>query len=133
MQLSQSQNLFQKAKTIIPGGVNSPVRAFSAVGGTPPFINQGDGAYIFDEDGNRYIDFVGSWGPMILGHAHPAVIEAVQSTAKEGTSFGAPTEKEMILVEMILDRVPGCEMVRLVNSGTEACMSAVRVTNMTNL
>ena len=127
MQLTESEQLFLKAKNIIPGGVNSPVRAFSAVGGIPPFIKKGRGAYIWDEDGNCYIDFVGSWGPMILGHANPVVIEAVKRVSEEGTSFGAPTEKELILAMMIIDRVPGCEMVRLVNSGTEACMSAIRL------
>ncbi|MCH7614084.1 MAG: glutamate-1-semialdehyde 2,1-aminomutase [Candidatus Marinimicrobia bacterium] len=125
--LINSQQLMERAQKIIPGGVNSPVRAFKSVGGTPPFIMKGAGAYIWDEDGNRYIDFVGSWGPLILGHAHPEVISAVSHTLKNGTSFGAPTEKEIQLAEMIIERVPSAEMVRLVNSGTEATMSAIRL------
>ncbi|MCH7764835.1 MAG: aminotransferase class III-fold pyridoxal phosphate-dependent enzyme, partial [Candidatus Marinimicrobia bacterium] len=104
--LINSQQLMERAQKIIPGGVNSPVRAFKSVGGTPPFIKKGAGAYIWDEDGNRYIDFVGSWGPLILGHAHPEVISAVSHTLKNGTSFGAPTEKEIQLAEMIIERVP---------------------------
>ena len=124
---SRSVKLFNRAKQIIPGGVNSPVRAFTSVGGTPPFIKKAEGAFIWDEDGNRYIDYVGTWGPAILGHAHPEVISAVQQVVMDGTSFGAPTEKEIILAEMIIDRVPGCDMVRLVNSGTEATMSAIRL------
>ena len=127
MILSKSNNLFQKANALIPGGVNSPVRAFKSVGGIPPFINKAQGAFIWDEDENKYIDYIGSWGPMILGHAHPDVIKAIQKTAGNGTSFGAPTKKEFTLAEMIVDRVPGCEMVRLVNSGTEATMSAIRL------
>ena len=124
---SRSVKLFQKANNLIPGGVNSPVRAFKSVGGTPPFIKKANGAFIWDEDGNKYIDYIGSWGPMILGHAHPDVIKAIQETAENGTSFGAPTKKEITLAEMIVDRVPGCEMLRLVNSGTEATMSAIRL------
>ena len=124
---SRSVKLFNRAKQIIPGGVNSPVRAFTSVGGTPPFIKKAEGAFIWDEDGNRYIDYVGTWGPAILGHAHPEVISAIQQVVMDGTSFGAPTEKEIILAEMIIDRVPGCDMVRLVNSGTEATMSAIRL------
>mgnify|MGYP001334372306 CR=1 FL=1 len=127
MDLSKSNNLFKQANTLIPGGVNSPVRAFKSVGGTPPFISRAEGAYIWDEDGNKYIDFIGSWGPMIVGHSHPDVIQAIQSSAVNGTSFGAPTSKEIKLAEMIVDRVPGCDMVRLVNSGTEATMSAIRL------
>ncbi|MFQ6610591.1 MAG: glutamate-1-semialdehyde 2,1-aminomutase, partial [Fidelibacterota bacterium] len=106
---------------------NSPVRAFKSVGGTPPFITRGTGPFIFDADGNQYIDFVGSWGPLILGHAHPRVIDAVTQVLSDGTSFGAPTEREIILAEMIVNRVPSAEMVRLVNSGTEATMSAIRL------
>lgn len=127
MERNKSTKLFLRAQKRIPGGVNSPVRAFMAVGGVPPFIKKAEGAYIFDVDGNQFIDFVGSWGPMILGHGHPDVIQAVQKSVNHGVSFGAPTEKEVILAEMIIDRVPGCEMVRLVNSGTEATMSAVRL------
>ncbi len=127
MGYSKSQTLFERANQVIPGGVNSPVRAFKSVGGTPPFIIKGEGAHFWDEDGNRYIDFVGSWGPLILGHAHPDVISAVSHTLKNGTSFGAPTEKEIQLAEMIIKRVPSAEMVRLVNSGTEATMSAIRL------
>ena len=124
---SRSAKLFNRAKQVIPGGVNSPVRAFSSVGGTPPFIKKAEGAFIWDEDGNRYIDYVGTWGPAILGHAHPEVVSAIQKVVIDGTSFGAPTEKEINLAEMIIDRVPGCDMVRLVNSGTEATMSAIRL------
>ena len=124
---SRSVKLFQKANNLIPGGVNSPVRAFKSVGGTPPFIKKAKGAFIWDEGGNKYIDYIGSWGPMILGHTHPDVIKAIQETAENGTSFGAPTKKEITLAEMIVDRVPGCEMLRLVNSGTEATMSAIRL------
>ena len=127
MERNKRTELFLRAQNRIPGGVNSPVRAFKAVGGVPPFIKKAEGAYIFDVDGNQFIDFVGSWGPMILGHGHPDVIQAVQKSVNHGVSFGAPTEKEVILAEMIIDRVPGCEMVRLVNSGTEATMSAVRL------
>ncbi|HCW75469.1 MAG TPA: glutamate-1-semialdehyde-2,1-aminomutase [Candidatus Marinimicrobia bacterium] len=123
----KSQSLFNRAQQTIPGGVNSPVRAFKGVGGTPPFITKGQGPYIFDADGNRFVDFVGSWGPLILGHAHPEIITAIQKIAQKGTSFGAPTELEIELAEMIVERVPSAEMVRLVNSGTEATMSAVRV------
>jgi len=124
---SRSAKLFNRAKQVIPGGVNSPVRAFSSVGGVPPFIKKAEGAHIWDEDGKRYIDYVGTWGPAVLGHAHPEVISAIQQVVTDGTSFGAPTEKEIMLAEMIIDRVPGCDMVRLVNSGTEATMSAIRL------
>lgn len=119
--------MFAKAKELLPGGVNSPVRAFKGVGGTPPFIAKGDGAYVFDVDGNRYLDFVGSWGPLIVGHAHPYVKEAVHKALDNGFSFGAPTEGELELASLIVERVPDLEMVRLVSSGTEATMSAVRV------
>ncbi len=111
----------------MPGGVNSPARAFGAVGGTPIVIDRAEGAYLFDVDGNRYIDYIGSWGPMILGHAHPAVVEAVRRAAARGTSFGAPTEAENELAELIIEAVASVEKVRLVNSGTEATMSAIRL------
>ncbi|NQU66435.1 MAG: glutamate-1-semialdehyde 2,1-aminomutase [Candidatus Marinimicrobia bacterium] len=127
MNFTKSQNIFERAQKVIPGGVNSPVRAFKGVGGTPPFIKKGQGPFIYDEDGNQYIDFVGSWGPLILGHAHPEVVDAVARVLSDGTSFGAPTEREVVLAEMIIDRVPSAEMVRLVNSGTEATMSAIRL------
>ncbi len=120
-------SLFQRAQTVIPGGVNSPVRAFKAVGGTPRFIERAQGAYMWDANGQRYIDYIGSWGPMILGHGHPAVLEAVQKAALEGFSFGAPTEREVELAEAIIERVPSLDMVRLVSSGTEAGMSAIRL------
>ncbi|MDI4632603.1 glutamate-1-semialdehyde 2,1-aminomutase [Pelomonas sp. V22] len=122
-----NQSLFERAQRVIPGGVNSPVRAFRAVGGTPRFITKGDGAYIFDAEGQRYIDYIGSWGPMILGHGHPAVLEAVLSAAREGFSYGAPTEREIELAEEIIKLVPSIEQVRLVSSGTEATMSAIRL------
>ena len=119
--------LFERAQKVIPGGVNSPVRAFRAVGGTPRFIARAKGPYIFDAEGTRYIDYIGSWGPMILGHGHPAVLEAVQKAAVDGFSFGAPTEREIELAEEILSLVPSMEQVRLVSSGTEAAMSALRL------
>ena len=119
--------LFERAKRSIPGGVNSPVRAFKAVGGTPRFVKRAQGAYFWDANGQRYIDYIGSWGPMILGHGHPAVLEAVQEAALEGFSFGAPTEREVELAEEIIKLVPSMEMVRLVSSGTEAAMSAIRL------
>jgi glutamate-1-semialdehyde 2,1-aminomutase len=122
-----SESLFARAQRVIPGGVNSPVRAFRSVGGTPYFVERGAGAYVWDVEGNRYIDFVQSYGASILGHAHPRVVEAVQRAAAEGTSFGAPTEREVLLAEEICARVAGCDQVRLVNSGTEAAMSAVRL------
>jgi len=115
------------ALALIPGGVNSPVRAFGGVGGDPPFIASASGSRLRDVDGNEYIDYVGSWGPMIVGHAHPAVVEAVAAAAARGTSFGAPTEGETELARLVIDRVPGVEMLRLVNSGTEATMSALRL------
>ncbi|MDX1493019.1 MAG: glutamate-1-semialdehyde 2,1-aminomutase [Longimicrobiales bacterium] len=124
---SRSQELFQRANRLIPGGVNSPVRAFGPVGGDPPFIRSGSGSRIVDVDGNEYLDFIGSWGPMILGHAHPDVLEALGDAMKRGTSFGAPTEGEVRLAELVVDAVPSVEMVRLVNSGTEATMSALRL------
>ena len=122
-----NQSLFERAQRVIPGGVNSPVRAFRAVGGTPRFITRAEGPYIFDAEGKRYIDYIGSWGPMILGHGHPAVLDAVLKAARDGFSFGAPTEREIELAEEILKLVPGMEQVRLVSSGTEAAMSALRL------
>ena len=119
--------LFERAKALIPGGVNSPVRAFKAVGGTPRFVKRAQGAYFWDANDQRFIDYIGSWGPMILGHGHPAVLEAVQKAALEGFSFGAPTEREVELAEEILSLVPSMEMIRLVSSGTEAGMSAIRL------
>jgi glutamate-1-semialdehyde 2,1-aminomutase len=119
--------LFERARRVIPGGVNSPVRAFRAVGGTPRFIARAEGAYLVDAEGKRYIDYIGSWGPMILGHRHPAVEAAVHRAVDEGLSFGAPTEREIELAEEILRHVPGMEQVRLVSSGTEAAMSALRL------
>ena len=122
-----SQQLFERAQLSIPGGVNSPVRAYRSVGGTPPFIVRGEGAHIYDADGNEYIDYVGSWGPLILGHRHPVVLDALNEAITRGTSFGAPTEQEIELAETVRQMVPSMEMVRLVNSGTEATMSALRV------
>ena len=119
--------LFERAQRVIPGGVNSPVRAFRAVGGTPRFITRAEGPYLWDAEGQRYIDYIGSWGPMILGHGHPAVLDAVQRAAADGFSFGAPTEREIELAEEIIELVPGIEQVRLVSSGTEAAMSAIRL------
>ena len=124
---TRSEQLFTAAQRVIPGGVNSPVRAFRAVGGTPRFIERGRGARVWDADGKSYIDYVGSWGPLILGHAHPAVVQAVQQAAAQGLSFGAPTAAEVELAELLCRRVPGLEQVRLVSSGTEATMSAIRL------
>lgn len=124
---SRSDELFNKAQHYIPGGVNSPVRAFGAVGGTPPFIQSAKGAYLTDEDGHRYIDYVGSWGPMVLGHAHPAVLAAVQTAIEQGLSFGAPSAAEVKLAAEICQLMPSIEKVRMVNSGTEATMSAIRL------
>jgi glutamate-1-semialdehyde 2,1-aminomutase len=124
---STSKSLFARARNFIPGGVNSPVRAFKAVGGNPIFINRADGPYIYDEDGNEYIEFINSWGPMILGHNHPLVREAVIKAMENGTSFGAPTAREVEMAELITQMVPSVEKVRMVNSGTEATMSAIRV------
>ena len=123
----RNQQLFDRAKALIPGGVNSPVRAFRAVGGTPRFVQRAQGAYFWDANGQRYIDYIGSWGPMILGHGHPAVVEAVQKAALDGFSFGAPTEREVELAEAIIELVPSIDMVRLVSSGTEAGMSTIRL------
>jgi glutamate-1-semialdehyde 2,1-aminomutase len=127
MDCKKSQTLFDLAQDVIPGGVNSPARACKAVGTQPLFINHADGSMIYDEDGNVFIDYIGSWGPMILGHRHPAVIKAVSSVLKRGTSFGAPTDLEIRLAEMVVDTVPSIEMIRMVNSGTEATMSAIRL------
>ena len=122
-----SATAFARARTLIPGGVNSPARAFGAVGGTPLFIARGEGPYLYDVDGHRYLDFIGSWGPMILGHAHPAVVEATIKAVRDGSSFGAPTERESELAQLIIDAVPSIEMVRFTSSGTEAAMSAIRL------
>ena len=127
MKLDRSAALLARARQTIPGGVNSPVRAFRSVGGTPPFIARGDGSRLFDEDGNSYIDYVGSWGPLILGHRPSCVMDALREVLEIGTSFGAPTEREIHLAEAVNDAFPSMEMVRLVNSGTEAAMSALRV------
>jgi glutamate-1-semialdehyde 2,1-aminomutase len=127
MQLSKSEALFAEAQKYIPGGVNSPVRSFKAVGGIPPFIARGKGSRVWDVDGNEYIDYLGSWGPLVLGHAHPAIVEVLKKTAEGGTSFGAPVEQEVELAKMICEGLPSVESVRLVSSGTEACMSAIRL------
>ncbi|HEY7127931.1 MAG TPA: glutamate-1-semialdehyde 2,1-aminomutase [Ktedonobacterales bacterium] len=127
MKTQRSDELFEQAQRLIPGGVNSPVRAFRAVGGQPRFIARGEGAYLIDADENRYIDYVLSWGPLIHGHAHPYVIEAITRTAALGTSYGAPTELEVRLAQMVIEAMPAVEMVRFVNSGTEATMSALRL------
>ena len=125
--MTQASNLFTAAKKVIPGGVNSPVRSFSGVGGTPVYIDHAKGPYIFDSENNRYIDYVGSWGPMILGHAHPEVIDAVKHAAEKGLSFGAPTEIETLMAVKVCELVPSIDMVRMVSSGTEATMSALRL------
>lgn len=127
MNTNRSETLFKQATEVLPGGVNSPVRAFKGVGGTPLFIARAEGAYLYDVDGNKYIDYVGSWGPMIVGHAHPQVVEAVNTAVANGTSYGAPTEVEVELARMVVAAVPSIEMVRFVNSGTEATMSALRL------
>ncbi len=127
MKTKRSSTLFAKAKLRIPGGVNSPVRAFRSVGLDPRFIERGRGAYLSDADGNRYIDYVGSWGPLLFGHAHPRIVKAVRAAAARGTSFGAPTEMECRMAELVCSMVPSVEMVRMVNSGTEATMSAIRL------
>jgi glutamate-1-semialdehyde 2,1-aminomutase len=123
----KSISLFDRAQKSIPGGVNSPVRAFKSVGGTPVFMKKAAGAYLYDVDGNRYIDYIASWGPMMLGHAYPPVVEAICAYASFSTSYGAPTELEIDMAELILDMAPGVELVRMVSSGTEACMSAIRL------
>ena len=125
--MTRSDTLFEQAKQSIPGGVNSPVRAFNGVGGTPRFIEKADGAYVYDADGNAYIDFVGSWGPMILGHNHPKIRQAVLDAVQNGLSFGAPTELEITMAEKVIKMVPSMEQVRMVSSGTEATMSAIRL------
>jgi len=127
MNINKSIELFQQAQNLFPGGVNSPVRAFRAVGGQPLFIGRGEGAYLFDVDGNRYIDYVLSWGPLITGHAHPDVVKAIQETALQGTSYGAPSPLEIELAKNIIEFMPNIEMIRFVNSGTEATMSALRL------
>ncbi|MEQ8675561.1 MAG: glutamate-1-semialdehyde 2,1-aminomutase [Aggregatilineales bacterium] len=127
MNTQNSERIFSKAQTLTPGGVNSPVRAFGSVGGTPRVIKRGAGATLFDVDDNAYIDYVLSWGPLILGHAHPAVVDALSMALQNGTSYGAPTEVENQLAELVIDTVPSIEMIRFVNSGTEACMSALRL------
>lgn len=127
MRTTQSESLFDTAKQLIPGGVNSPVRAFRSVGGTPRFVERGQGAVIWDADNNRYIDYVLSWGPLILGHAYETVVQAIVEAAARGTSYGAPTRLENELAELVIEMVPAIEMIRFVNSGTEACMSALRL------
>jgi glutamate-1-semialdehyde 2,1-aminomutase len=124
---TKSHLIFERAKLVTPGGVNSPVRACAAVGAEPIFMEKADGQYLFDVDGNRYIDYIGSWGPMILGHRHPRVLEAIEDALQHGTSFGAPNRAEVELAELICQMMPSIEMVRMVNSGTEACMSAIRL------
>ena len=127
MDTSHSHALFTRAQALMPGGVNSPVRAFKSVGGEPFFVQRAEGAYLIDVDGNRYVDYVGSWGPMIVGHNHPAVLDAVIRTARDGLSFGTPNPLEVTMAETIVRLVPSCEMVRMVNSGTEATLSAIRL------
>jgi len=127
MEISNSKQLFQRAKKVIPGGVNSPVRAFKSVGGDPIFVKSAKGAYLYDENDNRYIDFIASWGPMILGHAHPEVIESIKEISSKGTSYGIPTELEVKIAELAISMVPNIDRIRFVNSGTEACMSAIRL------
>ena len=127
MNQSNSKNLFERAQRHIPGGVNSPVRAFKSVGGTPIFIKKAKGAYLYDDDGNRYVDFINSWGPMILGHAYEPVVEAIRERVAYSTSFGAPTELEVEMAELIKSMVPNVDLIRMVSSGTEACMSAIRL------
>jgi glutamate-1-semialdehyde 2,1-aminomutase len=127
MEINKSKELFERAQKTIPGGVNSPVRAFRSVGGTPLFINKARGSYLYDADGNKYIDYIASWGPMILGHAHEDVVNAIRERAALSTSYGAPTELEIEMAELITGMVPNVDLIRMVNSGTEACMSAVRL------
>lgn len=126
-ELERSRSLFLEAQRYLPGGVDSPVRAFKAVGGTPPFIVKGEGARVYDADGNEFIDYVGFWGPLILGHSHPQVVKALQQAIECGTSFGAPTELEVTLARMIVAAMPSVEMLRFVSSGTEATMTALRL------
>src|SRR5580765_5708452 len=127
MNIHTSEHLFSRAQRSIPGGVNSPVRAFKSVGGTPIFIQKAKGAYLYDADGNQYIDYINSWGPMIMGHAFQPVVEAIQKKAADSTSFGAPTELEIEMAELIKSMVPNVDLIRMVSSGTEACMSAIRL------
>ena len=127
MRYQRSSTLFKEAQQVIPGGVNSPVRAFKSVGGTPIFVEKAKGAYLYDVDGNSYLDYISSWGPMILGHAFDPVIEAVKERADQGTSFGIPTELETEIARLALQMIPNMDKIRFVNSGTEACMSAVRL------
>ena len=124
---SRNESLFARSQKVIPGGVNSPVRAFRSVGGVPRFFVRGEGAWLWDADGRKYVDYVGSWGPMIVGHAHPEVVQAVQAAAASSLSFGAPTEKELEMAELLTTLLPSMDMVRLVSSGTEATMSAIRL------
>src|SRR5438309_11050385 len=125
--IEKSIELFERAQQSIPGGVNSPVRAFKSVGGTPVFMQRAQGAYLYDADGNRYIDYIASWGPMILGHAYEPIIKAIQKKVTGSTSFGAPTELEIQMAELIKSMAPNVDLIRMVNSGTEACMSALRL------
>ena len=127
MNIQKSQELFDRAQGSIPGGVNSPVRAFKSVGGTPIFMQKAKGAFLYDADGNKYLDFINSWGPMILGHAYEPVVKAIQEKAAGSTSFGAPTELEVEMAELIKSIAPNVDLVRMVSSGTEACMSAIRL------
>src|SRR5205809_5497067 len=127
MDINSSKKLFSRAQASIPGGVNSPVRAFKSVGGTPIFMTRAKGAYLYDADDNRYIDYINSWGPMILGHAYEPVVKAIQEEALDSTSFGAPTELEIEIAELIKSMVPNVDLIRMVSSGTEACMSAIRL------
>src|SRR5262245_21688948 len=124
---TRSKDAFARACRLIPGGVNSPARAFGAVGGQPPFIERGEGPFLFDLDGNRYLEYIGSWGPLILGHCHPRVVKAVEAALHRGASFGAPTEAESQLAELVIAAMPSIELVRMVSSGTEASMSAIRL------
>ena len=127
MLYQRSSNLYKSAQNVIPGGVNSPVRAFKAVGGTPIFVKKAKGAYLYDEDGNTFIDYISSWGPVILGHAFEPVIKAIKERVDIGTSYGMPTELETKIAELAVQMIPNIDQIRMVNSGTEACMSAVRV------
>ena len=127
MKNTESKKLFTEAKHLMPGGVNSPVRSFKSVGGTPYFMEKGEGPYVYDVDGNQFLDFTASWGPLILGHSHPNVKGAIKLAVDEGTTFGTPTKRENILAKMVIDAIPSIEKVRFVNSGTEATMSAVRL------
>src|SRR5579864_2154301 len=127
MDINKSSELFKRAQRSIPGGVNSPVRAFRSVGGVPLFMSKAKGSYLYDADGNKYIDYIASWGPMILGHAHEKVVKAIQERTILSTSYGAPTDLEVEMAELIISMVPNVDLIRMVNSGTEACMSAIRL------